>query len=86
MEEITDLTYALNLLIKQKRILVSKGSNNIIIYYAFKNNMIMLFGENFKTFLEIKDFENDFYLNHYYLYESNENEMEIDQEFKPIRQ
>lgn len=85
MEKIKTLAVALDYLVNKNAILCKHNKGNVI-YYVYKDNMIMLFNTQLKGYISIDNFKDDFYINNYYLYDNTESILEIDQEIKPIRQ
>lgn len=81
--KIKDANTALQLL--QNYLLISKSYGCNSCLYALSKNNILVINNTRKYYISKKDFLNDFYLSDYYIYKPL-SEVEIDQEFRKLRQ
>ena len=81
--KINDANTALQLM--KNYLLVSKtyGSNSCI--YALSKDKILVINNTRKYYISFDEFRTDFYLSDFYIYK-NLSEIEINQEFKKLRQ
>lgn len=81
--KIQDSKTALQLL--KNYILISKTYGADSCLYALSKDNILVINSTRKYYITKNDFINDFYLSDFYVYK-NLSEIEIDQEFKKLRQ
>ena len=66
-------------------LLVSKAYGCDSCLYALSKDKILVLNQTRKYYISIEDFNKDFYLADFYVYK-NLSEIEIDQEFRKLRQ
>ena len=81
--KVKDANTALQLL--KHYLLISKAYGCDSCLYALSKDRILVLNQNKKYYISFDDFKKDFNLSDFYVYK-NLNEIEIDQEFRKLRQ
>lgn len=81
--KVKDAITALQLL--KHYLLISKAYGCDSCIYALSKDKILVLNQTKKYYISIDDFKKDFFLSDFYVYK-NLNEIEIDQEFRKLRQ
>jgi len=81
--KVNDPNTALQLL--KHYLLISKAYGCDSCLYALSREKILVLNKSKKYYISIEDFKRDFFLSDFYVYK-NLNEIEIDQEFRKLRQ
>lgn len=81
--KVKDAITALQLL--KHYLLISKAYGCDSCIYALSKDKILVLNQTKKYYISIEDFKKDFFLSDFYVYK-NLNEIEIDQEFRKLRQ
>lgn len=81
--KVKDANTALQLL--KHYLLISKAYGCDSCIYALSKDKILVLNQTKKYYISIEDFKKDFFLSDFYVYK-NLNEIEIDQEFRKLRQ
>ena len=81
--KIKDAKTALQLM--KNYLLISKTYGSASCIYALSKDKILVINNTRKYYISFDEFKNDFYLSDFYIYK-NLSEIEINQEFKKLRQ
>ena len=85
MKKINSLQEAL-LLLKEQYTLLCKPYGQKESMYTLNNNMILIQNKNFKSFITLDQFKEDFYSHPFYIIEIDSKDEEIDQTHIVYRQ